>query len=470
MNQHIEKLSILYKSVYKENPDQFDMLPQSGSSRIYYRLGHNGNSVVGAFNADVEENRAFIYLSNHFSAKNLNVPKVIAISPCETYYIQTDLGSVSLYDIIAVPNNNFTLEQILTNTIKQLVHFQVKGSEGLDPTKCFPIPKFDRNSVMWDLNYFKYCFLKPSSLTINEVKLEAEFNHLADILLAEDSNFFHYRDFQSRNILVKNSELFFIDFQGGRLGPCLYDIASFLYQAKAGFSNELREKLFNSYLDELEIHRSINRNHLKDVFPYMVLFRILQTLGAYGFRGFLEKKTHFIQSIPFAINNFLELSKTTNTKKFIYINELLQTYSSNFSKLNIADNSSDGLTVSITSFSFKKGYPDIHPEHGGGFVFDCRSLPNPGRIDKYKLLTGFDKEVAEYLNKIQEVAEFNKKALDMVSSAIDNYNQRNFKFLSVAFGCTGGQHRSVYCANLLSEKLSERFNVNIMVNHREILK
>jgi len=466
MNQHINSIVQLYESNFKVKPDRVEMLPASGSPRIYFRLYKDGNTLIGAFNNDIDENRAFFYLSKHFSNKKLNVPEVVAISSCEKYYLQTDLGSVSLFDLITKNSISSNSDDLLERTVRQLVHFQVKGFEGLDSSKCFPIPSFDKRSVMWDLNYFKYNFLKPSGLTFSEVKLEDEFNRLADILLAEDLNYFHYRDFQSRNIMVKDNQLYFIDFQGGRLGPCLYDLASFLYQAKAGFSSELRQKLFNVYIDELSIHRRIDTEHLRNIFPFMVMFRIVQTLGAYGFRGFFEKKTHFIQSIPNAVTNYLDLAGTTRVGEFGYIASLLKEYNNLIANDNVDE--PEGLTVSITSFSFKKGYPEIHPEHGGGFIFDCRFLPNPGRIDRYKPLTGFDKDVADYLNEIEEVAVFNNRVFDIVSSAIDNYIERDFKHLAIAFGCTGGQHRSVYCTNLLAKKLSEHYNVNIVVKHREI--
>ncbi len=466
MNQHMKSIVQLFESKFKVKPDRVETLPASGSSRIYFRLYKDSDSLIGALNEDLEENRAFFYLSKHFLNKKLNVPEVVAISSCEKYYLQTDLGSVSLFDLITKNSISSNFDDLLERTVRQLVHFQVKGFEGLDSSKCFPIPSFDRRSIMWDLNYFKYNFLKPSGLTFSEVKLEDEFNRLADILLAEDLNYFHYRDFQSRNIMVKDNQLYFIDFQGGRIGPCLYDLASFLYQAKAGFSPELRQKLFNVYIDELTIYRRIDTEHLRSIFPFMVMFRIVQTLGAYGFRGFFEKKTHFIQSIPNAVANYLDLVGTTRVGEFGYIASLLKEY-----RNLIAEDSVDepeGLTVSITSFSFKKGYPEIHPEHGGGFIFDCRFLPNPGRIDRYKPLTGFDKDVADYLNEIEEVEVFNNRVFDIVSSAIDNYIERDFKHLAIAFGCTGGQHRSVYCTNLLAKKLSEHYNVNIVVKHREI--
>lgn len=464
MNQHINSIFQLYESNFKIKPDRVEVLPASGSPRIYFRLHRAGDSLIGAFNNDVDENRAFFYLSKHFSVKNLNVPEVVAVSSCEKYYLQTDLGSVSLFDLISKGDSN--LDGMLEKAVRQLVHFQVKGFEGLDSSKCFPIPSFDRRSVMWDLNYFKYNFLKPSGLTFSEVKLEDEFNRLADILLAEDTNYFHYRDFQSRNVMVKDNQLYFIDFQGGRLGPCLYDLASFLYQAKAGFSSELRARLFNGYIDELAKYRTIDAAHLRDVYPFVVMFRILQTLGAYGFRGFFEKKTHFIQSIPGAVANYLDLANSTLVGEFGYIASLLNEYNKQITTDGIEEY--DGLTVSLTSFSFKKGYPEIHPNHGGGFIFDCRFLPNPGRIEMYKSLTGLDMAVADYLSNCDEVVEFNQRVLALVSSAINNYLERNFKHLSIAFGCTGGQHRSVFCTNLLAKKLSERYNVNINVKHREI--
>ncbi|MGE0079472.1 MAG: RNase adapter RapZ [Bacteroidales bacterium] len=466
MNQHIDSIVQLYESKFKVKPNRVEVLPASGSPRIYFRLYNDNNSLIGAFNNDIDENRAFFYLSKHFSEKKLNVPEVVAISSSEKYYLQTDLGAVSLFDIITKGNETSNLDLLLENAVKQLAKIQVTGFEGLDSSKCFPIPSFDRRSVMWDLNYFKYNFLKPSGLIFSEVKLEDEFTRLADILLAEDMNYFHYRDFQSRNIMVKDNQLYFIDFQGGRLGPCLYDVASFLYQAKAGFSSELRSKLFNTYLNELAQYRRVDVEHLKDVFPFMVMFRIVQTLGAYGFRGFFEKKTHFIQSIPNAISNYLELANSTRVSEFGYITTLLKEYSDSISKDEVVEY--EGLTVNLTSFSFKKGYPDIHPEHGGGFIFDCRFLPNPGRINKYKALTGLDREVADYLNDSDEVDVFNQRVLEMVSSAINNYLERNFKHLSISFGCTGGQHRSVYCTNLLAKKLSALYNVNIIVKHREL--
>ncbi|MCB8964474.1 MAG: phosphotransferase [Bacteroidales bacterium] len=464
MNQHINTLSQLFATVFNVKPDRVEVLPASGSSRIYFRLYGSGTSSIGVFNNDVDENRAFIYLSKHFANNKMNVPEVVAISSCEKYYLQTDLGSVSLFDLIS--KSDPSLDGLLEQAVRQLVQFQVKGADGLDSSKCFPIPSFDRRSVMWDLNYFKYNFLKPSGIFFSEVKLEDEFNRLADILLAEDLNFFHYRDFQSRNIMVKDSQLFFIDFQGGRLGPCLYDVASFLYQAKAGFSPELRAKLFNVYINELATLRQIDAVHLRRIFPFMVMFRIVQTLGAYGFRGFFEKKAHFMQSIPNAIINYLELAESFSVDEFSYITSLLKEYRLLIPKNDVDE--PDGLTISITSFSLKKGYPDIHPSHGGGFVFDCRFLPNPGRIDRYKSLTGLDSEVVDYLDEIEEVAVFNNRVFDIVSSAIDNYIQRDFKYLAVAFGCTGGQHRSVYCTNLLARKLSQRYNVNMVVKHREL--
>lgn len=468
MDKHIERISELHRDKFTVNPTRVIALPQSGSPRTYFRLLHQNSSTIGAYNVNIQENRAFFYLSNHFLSKGLNVPEVLAISNDEKYYLQSDLGSVTLFDTIAQQGLSLNTETILRNTVAQLALFQAKGAEGLDASRCFPVPFFDRRSVMWDLNYFKYCFLKPTGLPVDEVRLENEFNLLADILLAEDLTYFHYRDFQSRNIMLSNNALYFIDFQGGRLGPCLYDMASFLYQAKINLPPGLRENLFNFYIDELSKYRNINRNHSVKVFPVMVMFRILQTLGAYGLRGLFEKKSHFVQSIPMAVNNLVELMELPQLKDFSYIPEILKSYTTANQDLSKAIGHSEGLTVDISSFSFKNGYPNTHPEHGGGFVFDCRLLPNPGRIDKYKALTGLDAEVIRYLDENPDVQEFCQKTLDIVASAVNNYRQRGFRYISVAYGCTGGQHRSVYCANYLGKKLSALYGVNITVNHREL--
>ena len=324
---------------------------------------------------------------------------------------------------------------------------------------------------MWDFNYFKYSFLKPVGAIFDEDKLEDDFETFTNYLLDEEIDFFQYRDFQSRNIMIKDEELFFIDYQGGRRGPCLYDVASLLYQAKAAIPQSQRDILFDYYLKILNSKRKINIERLNERFPAFALFRIIQTLGAYGYRGYFEGKPHFIQSIPPAIDN---LSQVLNAKfpeiniKYLVsvLENVIASLKSKFEQIPPFD----GLTIDITSFSLKNGYPALNLEHGGGFIFDCRSLQNPGRLVKYKVLTGLDAPVADYLNDRPEVDFFMSKAYEMILNATNNYLSRGFKYLSVGFGCTGGQHRSVYCAARLAKMLEGIQGVKINISHRELDK
>lgn len=474
--EHIKVLSELFFSLYKNEPISVTALPKSGSSRIYFRLQGNEKSIIGAFNADVNENKAFFALTNHFTSKGLNVPNILAISSNQQYYLLMDLGDDTLYSMLLscrLPNSEFS-ERMMTYfklSLTRLVDFQTNGSDGLDYGICYPKQLFDRRSVMWDFNYFKYSFLKPVGVIFDEDKLEDDFENFANYLLDDEMDCFHYRDFQSRNIMIKDEELFFIDYQGGRRGPCLYDVASFLYQAKAEIPQSQRDILFNHYLDTLSLKKEVNIEKLKERFPAFVLFRIIQTLGAYGYRGYFEGKTHFIQSIPLAVEN---LSQTLKSKfpdiKIGYlvsvINDVIELLGSKFEQKPPFD----GLTIDITSFSLKNGYPALNLEHGGGFIFDCRSLQNPGRLAKYKALTGLDAPVADYLSDRPEVDVFMGKAYEMIFTAVNNYLSRGFKYLSVGFGCTGGQHRSVYCAARLSKMLEGIQGVKINLTHRELSK
>jgi hypothetical protein len=322
---------------------------------------------------------------------------------------------------------------------------------------------------MWDFNYFKYSFLKPTGVIFDEEKLEDDFESFTNYLLDDEMVYFHYRDFQSRNIMVKDNELFFIDYQGGRKGPCLYDVASFLYQAKASIPQSQRDLLFDFYLAELSSRREVDVNLLKKRFPAFVLFRVIQTLGAYGYRGYFEGKAHFLHSIPPAIKNIAQILKSDFSELNInyitgVLNEVVDIYRSRFEQTELQE----GLTIDITSFSLKNGYPTPNVEHGGGFIFDCRSLQNPGRLAKYKELTGLDSPVAEYLKARPEVDIFMNNAYELIRNAVENYTQRGFKYISVGFGCTGGQHRSVYCANRLADMLKDFPKVNIKVSHREL--
>lgn len=470
-----KELSNLFRKQYGVDPDRIEMIPRSGSNRIYFRYYTEKSSVIGAFNPDIQENIAFFRMTTHFQKKRINVPTLISISEDNQHYLITDLGDHSLFKLLTTSNDNQNLSteaiQRLKEAVVQLVRIQTEGADGFNFSWCYPKEVFDARSVMWDLNYFKYAFLKPSGVLFDEEKLEDDFEILTNYLIDDDLSFFHYRDFQSRNILIYNNNLFFIDYQGGRRGPCLYDAASMLYQAKAAIPQEVREELFTTYLGELAKKRNIDQDKLRKRFPVFILFRILQTLGAYGYRGFFERKSHFLLSIPQALTNLNYLLEKEhfdiNIPNLLEIlKKLVQHYP--LSNEQVAD--PQVLQVVITSFSFKNGYPSSNPEHGGGFIFDCRSLPNPGRMNEYKSLSALDKPVEDYLSKSNEVKLFIEKAYELVKGAANNYISRNFNYLSVGFGCTGGQHRSVYCAEKLAEKLKKLNNVEVRVYHREVQK
>lgn len=471
---HIKSLSALYLSVFKHEPISVITLPQSGSSRIYFRIQGINESVIGAYNADIKENDTFFALTNHFNNKKLNVPKLLAISEDNIYYLISDLGDITLYALLStchLKNSDYsdTMMNHFKKSLSHLVRFQTEGSDGLDFSCCYPKQIFDRRSVIWDFNYFKYSFLKPTGIIFDEDKLEDDFESFANFLLDDDMNYFQYRDFQSRNIMVKDGDLFFIDYQGGRRGPCLYDVASFINQAKAAIPQTQRDILFNYYLETLNTKKEVDVEKLRQRYPAFVLFRIIQTLGAYGFRGYFEHKAHFLQSIPHAIDNLENILKVDfnhlNIGHFVSI--LNQLVAINKTK-NEQTDTFEGLTIEITSFSLKNGYPELNFEHGGGFIFDCRSLQNPGRLIKYKSLTGLDAPVAEYLNERNEVDVFMNNAYEMILNATNNYISRGFKYLSVGFGCTGGQHRSVYCAARLVKMLEGIQGVKITLSHREL--
>ncbi len=469
----LAQLSHLYIKVYANEPHEIISLPQSGSPRQYFRLSDKEGSVIGVYSPDIAENRTFITFTNHFLQKGLNTPAILAISDCLEFYLITDLGDVSLYSILSkVENENGYSEKmvdLLKSSLTHLVKFQTDGFIGFDPAWCYPKSIFDQRAVMWDLNYFKYSFLKTSGIVFNEDKLEDDFEEFSKYLVNDDMHFFHYRDFQSRNIMVKNDELFFIDYQGGRLGPCLYDVASFLYQARASIPEELKASLFLFYLTELGKKSEIDKSKLADRFPAFILFRIIQTIGAYGFRGYFEKKPHFLLSIPLALKNLQNLlAKHRFDFNISYLiellNELIVKYQQPATQL-----AADVLTIDLVSFSFLKGYPEPNPHHGGGFIFDCRSLPNPGRVPELKRFTGLDQDIIEFFEKEAEVQAFIDRTYKIIVDAASNYKSRNFNYLSVGFGCTGGQHRSVYCSAKIAEMLAKLEGIRIVLKHRELI-
>ena len=470
----INLLKNLYEKWSGESVKTISKLPISGSNREYYRLIGCDKKAIGVINNEFNENKAFIEFSKHFKSKELNVPKIYSVDLDNSIYLQEDLGDITLFSFLIKINsgNSFTKEaiDIYKKVLKELPKFQIIGNEGLNYNLCFPRSKFDMQSMQWDLNYFKYYFLKLADIPFNEQLLENDFNKLIDYLQKVKSDYFLYRDFQSRNIMIKEDDLYFIDYQGGRRGALQYDVASLLYDAKANIPQDIREELLDFYIDNLQQYESVDIEKFKEDYYAFVLIRIMQAMGAYGFRGFYEKKAHFLQSIPYALKNLDWIIKNTNIPLSIphlmgvfdkiILSKKLKRFKSNI------DNKSN-LSVFITSFSYKKGIPKDGSGNGGGFVFDCRAIHNPGRYDKYKKLTGKDRPVIDFFEKETEIHEFLHNVFSIVDMSVETYIERGFTNLVVNFGCTGGQHRSVYSAEQLFKHLQNKYNIQLSIWHRE---
>ncbi|SFF93017.1 RNase adapter RapZ [Prevotella sp. KH2C16] len=503
----MKQLVELYRHWNGEEPARVDKLPGAGSNRVYYRMQNSqGESVIGVVGTSRDENHAFIYLARHFTFRQLSVPRILAVSEDELCYLQTDLGQVSLFDAIkggreAGGRYNQRERELLKKTIRELPDIQIRGVRGLDFSNCYPQPEFDVDSVLFDLNYFKYCFLKATELDFHELKLEANFRMFAKDLTSEPSESFLYRDFQARNIMLDTGgNPYFIDFQGGRKGPYYYDLASFLWQASAKYPNKLRRDLVYEYYNSLKNYTEVPaERHFVNRLALFVLFRMLQVLGAYGFRGYFERKKHFLDSIPPAMDNLRELLKMgEGTFPYPYMMDMLRrlTEMPQFAhretpvvkredgyKVTDRDiyqaNPLDGpatfskydgkgpLVVTVYSFSYRKGMPEDESGNGGGYVFDCRSTHNPGRYEPYKKLTGLDEPVIRFLEDDGEILTFLDEVYKLADHHVARYMQRGFTHLMFCFGCTGGQHRSVYSAQHLGEHLHAKFGIEVRIIHRE---
>lgn len=453
-------------------------IQQQGSNRHYYReVDAQGKTYIRVEGTNKEENSAFIYLSQHFASKGLPVPQVYWVSEDGMSYTQDDLGDLLLFDAIrhGRETGEFSVEEkdLLARTLRALAHIQIKGAEDLDWSYCFPVPAMDERSIRWDLNYFKYCFLKGTKIEFSEPLLEDEFDRLTALILAQPADSFLYRDCQSRNVMIKDGQPFFIDFQGGRRGPTQYDVASFLWQAKANIPAALREEFVEVYLDELQsLLPSLDKQAWKDALPHFVLFRTLQVLGAYGYRGFFERKQHFIQSIPNALRNLravLECMRDDYPYLCTIAAQLVSTILSDTTADEISQNlpTSNALLVTVYSFSFKKGLPVDESGNGGGYIFDCRSTHNPGKYEQYKQLTGLDQPVIDFLEKDGEITTFLQSVDKLIDHHVERFLERGFTHLQVCFGCTGGQHRSVYSAEYTAKRLHAKYGVRVHLIHRE---
>ena len=471
-----ERLTNLYKSWTGEKPDSISPLPKSASYRRYFRIKSNNKNAIGVYNADRKENEAFISFTKHFLKHNLHVPQLYTEELDNHVYLLEDLGDTTLYSLISGKRNDDQFTSIVLEhykrSLKELIKFQVKASQDLDYSVCYPRNSFDQQSIMWDLNYFKYYFVKLTQTPFDEQKLEDDFNSFIKLLLSTETNYFMYRDFQSRNIMIKDNELYFIDYQGGRKGALQYDVASLLYDAKADLPQDLRNELLEFYISLLTDSTKIRKDEFKKYFYSYVLIRIFQSMGTYGFRGVHENKAHFLKSIPYAINNLEYLfQENLFPERLNELKSVLRSIINNNSLRKTSEvENSNKLTVSVNSFSYNSGIPTDLSGNGGGFVFDCRSLHNPGRHDEFKMLTGKDKPVIDFLNKENSVKEFLSNVYSIIEPAIKNYEERGFKHLMINFGCTGGQHRSVFCAEKVSKYLRKLDNVNVITRHTELEK
>ena len=449
-----------------------------GSGRRIVRLSGGNQSAIGVLYGVREENAAFLAFSRHFRRHGLPVPEIYGEELDQGAYLEEDLGDLTLFDFLSRNRAGQAIAdaviRIYRKVVAELPRFQIEAGRDLDYSVCYPRGSFDRQSINWDLNYFKYYFLRLAGIAFNEQALEDDFGRLTEFLLEAPGDYFLYRDFQSRNVMLREGLPYFVDYQGGRKGALQYDIASLLFDAKADLPPELRQQLLEGYLEALGTHIRLDREAFQRYYYAFVYVRIMQALGAYGFRGFYERKPHFLQSVPYAVKNLRWLLH--NVEVPIALPTLLGAFRSMLGSEKLQSLApqkrpdTQNLVVRVFSFSFHREMPRDESGNGGGFVFDGRSLPNPGREDRFKQLTGKDQPVIDYLNREESVGPYLASAAALVEESIASYQKRGFKNLMVSFGCTGGQHRSVFLAEQLARRLRGRAGVDVVVRHLELEK
>ena len=470
-NSSIEKQILLLKILFKkwsgENVNQIHPLPSSGSNRKYFRIKSSKYKALGVYNNNLKENKAFIGFSKHFKKHSLNVPEIYCADLENNIYLIEDFGNTDLFSLIKKNKYSKDIINIYKKVLTELIKFQLTAGKGIDYDLCYPRKSFDKQSMLWDLNYFKYYFLKLADIPFDEQELENDFHSFIDILLEADNDYFMYRDFQSRNILICENSPCFIDYQGGRKGALQYDVASLLFQVRAEMPNNIKEELLDYYIEQLKNSIELDEKKFKKHYYAFVYLRLMQVMGAYGFRGLYEKKAHFVQSIPFALKNLKWMLKNYPLPEGLpELNSALTELAAS-NKFEAPENSQNKLRININSFSFKKAPPTDLSGNGGGFVFDCRALPNPGRYEKYKSFTGRDKIIIDYLENEKEVKEFERNVFKVVEQSIENYLERGFTSLMINFGCTGGQHRSVFFAEKLTKHIKSKYNIEVVLKHCE---
>jgi aminoglycoside/choline kinase family phosphotransferase len=471
----IPSISELFRKWSGHTPETIIRLPDTASGRKYYRLQAASMTAIGVYNDNKRENQAFLYLSVHLQKHDVNVPTVYETDIENGVYLIEDLGDNTLFGFIEkIRDNNDFLEQsvkIYKRVVDNMPGIQVRASGDMDFSICYPRPEFDCQSIMWDLNYFKYYFLRLTGVTFDEQYLEDDFQSLAKYLLEADCNYFLYRDFQSRNIMIRGDDLYFIDYQGGRRGALQYDLASLLFEARVQLPAVLRKEILDYYLAVYSKIKSFSAEKFLKYYPSYILVRLIQAMGAYGLRGYYERRSFFLRSIPYAVQNMHWLLH--NYYIGINIPALTDCLRQIADSPNISEYMQDEkeFTVSINSFSYVYGsIPQDNTGNGGGFVFDCRAMPNPGRYPQFSNMTGKDREVIEFLEKEEDVIKYAENVYSIIESSINNYREKKFTSLMVNFGCTGGRHRSVYFAEQMAKRIRNNFNINIKIRHRELEK
>lgn len=468
----IEKIEALYRSVFGQEPERIEKLPQSGSDRLYFRVFAPQKTYIATYNYNEKENRTFLAFTDTFRNLELPVPRIHGVSEDYLIYLQEDLGITSLAGLLETEGHSDRVFQLFKKSLSQLARLQILGHKKINYDSCLTSREFGKQAILSDLLYFKYYFLDFLSLPYDKQQLLDEFDVLSAFLGQSRYKYFMFRDFQSRNIMIKEEEVYFIDYQGGMKGGLQYDAAALLWQAKAGLSDEWKSELLDYYMSRVDtlLEQPMDKGSFINQFKGFVLIRLLQVLGAYGFRGLFQRKAAFLAGIPIALKNLkkfvskhaigIELPEFERILQLVIGDETIQKF------LPIQAAEDTPLVVEINSFSYKKGIPEDNSTNGGGFVFDCRGILNPGRQEEYKKLTGRDKPVQDYLNQRTSMNEFLNSVFDLVDISVENYIPRNFSHLQINFGCTGGQHRSVFAAEQTARHLRNKYKVKVELSHR----